>query len=115
MRLAFAGAAAAALALAVPASAAGPQQVSIQFAAFGPDPIDVLPGEGVHWENVSDRTHTVTADDGSFDSDKGKPADTGPATPDVAAAPKPAGTVTPEPEQAPEGTTPVKPADTPSR
>ena len=48
-------------------------------------------------------------------ADKGKPADTGPATPDVAAAPKPAGTVTPEPEQAPEGTTPVKPADTPSR
>ena len=68
MRLAFAGAAAAALALAVPASAAGPQQVSIQFAAFGPDPVDVLPGESVHWENVSDRTHTVTADDGSFGS-----------------------------------------------
>ena len=36
-------------------------------------------------------------------------------TDDVAAAPKPAGTATPEPEQAPEGTTPVKPADTPSR
>ena len=48
-------------------------------------------------------------------ADQGKPADTGPATDDVAAAPKPAGTATPEPEQAPEGTTPVKPADTPSR
>jgi hypothetical protein len=28
----------------------------------------VLPGESVTWQNVSDRTHTVTADDGSFDS-----------------------------------------------
>ena len=59
----------AALALAVPAAAAGgPAQVSIQFAAFGPDPVDVLPGESVQWENASERTHTVTAADGSFDS-----------------------------------------------
>ena len=49
-------------------------------------------------------------------ADQGKPADTGSATDDAtAAAPKPAGTATPEPEQAPEGTTPVKPADTPNR
>ena len=48
-------------------------------------------------------------------ADQGKPAATGPATDDVTAAPKPAGTATPEPEQAPEGTTPVKPADTPNR
>jgi hypothetical protein len=47
-------------------------------------------------------------------ADQGKPAATGPAT-DDAAAPKPAGTATPEPEQAPEGTTPVKPAETPNR
>ena len=47
--------------------------------------------------------------------DQSKPADTGSTTADAAAAPKPAGTATPEPEQAPEGTTPVKPADTPSR
>lgn len=48
-------------------------------------------------------------------ADQGKPADTGAATDDAAAAPKPAGTATPEPEQAPEGTTPVKPADTPNK
>jgi len=44
-----------------------------------------------------------------------KPVDTSPATDEANAAPKPAGTATPEPEQAPEGTTPVKPADTPNR
>jgi plastocyanin len=56
--------------LAAPARAAAPapNSVSIQFAAFGPTPIDVLPGEAVTWTNQSDRTHTVTADDGSFDS-----------------------------------------------
>jgi plastocyanin len=56
--------------LAAPALAAapGPNNVYIQFAAFGPTPIDVLPGEAVTWTNQSERTHTVTADDGSFDS-----------------------------------------------
>lgn len=44
-----------------------------------------------------------------------KPVDSTPAPADANAAPKPAGDATPEPEQAPEGTTPVKPADTPSR
>jgi hypothetical protein len=48
-------------------------------------------------------------------ADQGKPADTAPATDDASAAPKPAGTATPEPEEAPEGTTPVKPADAPNR
>jgi hypothetical protein len=42
--------------------------VSVQFQAFGPSQLDVLPGESVEWDNVSERTHTVTADDGSFDS-----------------------------------------------
>jgi plastocyanin len=69
MRRAGLGAVAAVLALTAPAAAAGdPAQVSIQFAAFGPDPVDVLPGESVEWENVSERIHTVTADDGSFAS-----------------------------------------------
>ena len=69
MRRVALGVLVAALALSVPAGAAdAPAQVNIQFAAFGPDPVDVLPGESVAWENVSDRTHTVTADDGSFDS-----------------------------------------------
>jgi hypothetical protein len=48
-------------------------------------------------------------------ADQGKPADSTPPGDDANAAPKPAGTATPEPEQAPEGTTPVKPADTPSK
>jgi plastocyanin len=51
------------------ADAAPPaNSVSIQFAAFGPTPIDALPGEAVSWTNQSERVHTVTADDGSFDS-----------------------------------------------
>lgn len=59
---------AAAVVLAAAPAAADTGQVSIQFQAFGPSQIDVLPGESVTWQNASDRTHTVTADDGSFDS-----------------------------------------------
>jgi plastocyanin len=47
---------------------AATQDVNIEFQAFGPGQLDILPGETVHWQNVSERTHTVTADDGSFDS-----------------------------------------------
>ena len=54
-------------AAAAPAGAAGPE-VMIQFAAFAPAQLDVLPGETVTWMNMSQRSHTVTADDGSFDS-----------------------------------------------
>ena len=45
-----------------------PHEVRALFADFGPSPLDVLPGETVEWNNVSGRRHTVTADDGSFDS-----------------------------------------------
>jgi plastocyanin len=62
----------AALAVAVPAAGAGAAvsqpQVMIPFAAFAPSQIDILPGETVTWMNMSERGHTVTADDGSFDS-----------------------------------------------
>lgn len=70
MRTAVAAAVAAASALAVgpPASAAVP--VDIQFQAFAPSSLDLLPGESVEWTNISDRPHTVTADDDSFDSDE---------------------------------------------
>lgn len=73
MRLARAaaavGAIVAAIALIAPALAsAGTSVVNIQFAAFAPGALDVLPGETVRWENVSERTHTVDADDGSFTS-----------------------------------------------
>lgn len=57
---------AAALGLSAPASAALP--VNVEFQAFSPSPLDVLPGETVEWTNVSERRHTVTADDESFDS-----------------------------------------------
>ena len=67
-RAALAGLAAAG-ALAVPgAAAAAVVPVNIQFAAFGPSTLDVLPGETVEWDNVSERRHTVNADDGSFAS-----------------------------------------------
>lgn len=46
-------------------------------------------------------------------ADQGKPADPAPTAGDATSADKPA--ATPEPEQAPEGTTPVKPADTPNK
>jgi plastocyanin len=42
--------------------------VSVQFSAYGPSQLDVLPGTSVLWSNVSSRTHTVTAYDGTFDS-----------------------------------------------
>jgi plastocyanin len=58
-----------AAALAWPSAAsAATLPVSVQFQAFGPGQLDALPGEQVQWDNVSERTHTVTADDGSFDS-----------------------------------------------
>lgn len=48
--------------------AGGPATVDVRFAVFGPDRLDVLPGESVRWQNVSDRRHTVNADDGTFAS-----------------------------------------------
>jgi plastocyanin len=63
------GALAAAMAAALPGSASGAVvPVLIQFQTFGPGDLDVLPGETVEWENVSDRRHTVNADDDSFAS-----------------------------------------------
>jgi len=62
---------AAVIALASAASAAAaPKQaeVAVQFSAYGPSQLDVLPGTSVIWSNVSQRTHTVTADDETFDS-----------------------------------------------
>jgi plastocyanin len=60
---------AALLLLAVPSGAALPvAEVNVQFSAYGPSALDVLPGQTVKWTNVSIRTHTVTSDDGVFSS-----------------------------------------------
>jgi hypothetical protein len=42
--------------------------VSIGFDSVAPQHLDVLTGDTVHWMNDSVRAHTVTADDGTFDS-----------------------------------------------
>ena len=42
--------------------------VAVLFQAFSPTQIDALPGDTIQWSNGSERTHTVTADGGSFDS-----------------------------------------------
>jgi plastocyanin len=49
-------------------AAAATVPVTIQFAAFAPSSVDVLPGDVVTWMNHGGRTHTVTADEGQFDS-----------------------------------------------
>ena len=65
----LAGVAVAALLVLAPSGAGAPApEVSIEFAAYRPSQLDVLPGETVNWTNVSQRTHTVTSDDGLFDS-----------------------------------------------
>jgi hypothetical protein len=44
------------------------QPVTIEFQSFAPQQLDALPGDTVQWSNTSVRVHTVTANDGSFDS-----------------------------------------------
>lgn len=56
------------LLLAPSGAGATPPEVSIEFSAFGPSQLDVLPDETVSWTNVSQRTHTVTSDTGLFSS-----------------------------------------------
>ncbi len=67
---AFAAGVAAAAALLSASAASAAVRVDIQFEAFAPNSLDVLPGETVEWTNISSRAHTVTADDESFDSDE---------------------------------------------
>ena len=50
--------------------------VSIGFDAVAPQHLDVLLGDTVTWTNDSVRTHTVTADDGAFDSGRVVPTGT---------------------------------------
>lgn len=61
----------AALVLGAAAASAAPtaqDSVAINFSDFGPAQITVLRGDAVRWTNQSVRRHTVTAEDGSFDS-----------------------------------------------
>lgn len=50
-----------------PAAAAGPT-VTIADFAFKPATVTIVAGQAVTWQNTSSTQHTVTADDGSFDS-----------------------------------------------
>jgi plastocyanin len=60
------------LALALTVSAATAKAatlpVRLEFQAFAPSTLNALPGDTVTWTNTSGRLHTVTADDGRFDS-----------------------------------------------
>jgi plastocyanin len=58
------------LALGVAPATAAPLRlpVNIEFQSFAPTQLDALPGDTVQWSNTSERAHTVTANDGSFDS-----------------------------------------------
>src|SRR3954452_21095610 len=76
MRRAVAFAAVAALVLAPAAVAqhshgdsdSGPSEVAIGYSDYQPPTLSVLTGSSVMWHNESSRVHTVTAEDGSFDS-----------------------------------------------
>jgi plastocyanin len=48
--------------------AEGGQGISILFDVYSPTRIDVLAGDTVRWTNRSVRAHSVSADDGSWDS-----------------------------------------------
>lgn len=47
---------------------AEPTAPVIEDFSFTPDPIEIVAGDSVTWTNRGQNTHTVTADDGSFDS-----------------------------------------------
>ncbi len=55
-------------AMEMPGAAGAGATVSIGFDAYQPAQVDVLAGERVQWMNDSARQHTVTAEDGAYDS-----------------------------------------------
>jgi plastocyanin len=64
------------LALPLIIAAKGGASVKIKDMKFSPSSVSVKVGESVTWKNDDDRDHTVTAADGSFDSDNLKPGST---------------------------------------
>src|SRR5215210_1766757 len=52
-----------------------PVTVTIHDDAFDPAQLDITPGTTVTWVNNDDEVHTVTADDGLFDSGRLDPGD----------------------------------------
>jgi plastocyanin len=68
MKRALTGAVVAASVLAAAPAAPAQVRVDVLFHTFAPSSLDLLPGETVEWANISERRHTVTADDESFDS-----------------------------------------------
>ena len=59
----------------MPPARADTFRADIDDFAFTPDPILIEVGDRVTWANRGDETHTVTADDGSFDGDDVDPDD----------------------------------------
>lgn len=57
-----------AMVIAAGATAAGRTNVSISGLKYNPQSIEIKAGDTVVWTNNDDREHTVTADDGSFES-----------------------------------------------
>ena len=55
------------LAIAAPAAAAT-HQIQIADSAFGTATLTIRAGDTVTWNNADDRPHTVTSEDGAFDS-----------------------------------------------
>jgi len=51
-----------------PAALAKDHKVSIKDVKFAPKELKVKKGDTVVWSNADERDHTVTADDGSFNS-----------------------------------------------
>jgi len=49
--------------------------VDMQAASFNLTEVHIQPGQSVVWSNASGAQHTVTADDGSFDSGDVQPGD----------------------------------------
>ena len=76
-----------ALSLALPATVFGQDAptVSVQDELFDPAQAEIVAGVTLTWRHDGEEQHTITADDGSFDSGIINPGDTFPVTFDASA------------------------------